>query len=107
MPRSNCACDLMTMSVNQCQDLTSLVVLTDVFIPLTVCIWGLVLGSSGSRCEVDEDNCANVSLCDHSGMCKDERLGFSCLCRTTDIYTGKLLVQKYFNKSLPAIAKTG
>ena len=48
---------------------------------------------SGKRCEREEDNCDGVGTkCYHDGMCKDEHLGFSCLCRTTDVFTGKWCV---------------
>ena len=52
----------------------------------------LVAIYTGSRCEVDEDNCEGSIKCYNGGMCKDENLDFKCLCRTTDVYTSKWFV---------------
>ena len=46
---------------------------------------------NGSRCEVEEKNCAE-DLCSHGGMCKDEHLDFTCLCVTTANFTGNRFV---------------
>ena len=55
----------------------------------------LVAAYNGSRCEEDEDDCAKND-CYNSGTCKDLHLGFECLCRTTDVYTGKRFVSLLF-----------
>ena len=54
---------------------------------------------NGSRCEVDENNCLESTQCGNDGMCKDLHLDFECLCRTTDVYTGRRFVSSSCNSS--------